>query len=634
MSAIVGIYYIDGRPVDRMVLMRMVNHVSNWSADDQNIWSNGSTGFGHCMHYTTPQSLGEKLPLSYMDRFAITADARIDNRQEIMAELSLGNENLATITDSELILKAYDKWGEHCPEHLLGDFSFAIWDQSRRRLFCARDPMAVKPFFYYHSDRLFVFASSISAILQNLEVPQKLNELRLAFFLARVYDDKITTFYKDIIRLSGGHTLVVENGRLRIRQYWVLDPEHEIRLSSNEEYEEAMLEIFFKSVHCRLRSAFPVGSMLSGGLDSSSIVCAARKIIQNSGGQPLHTFSAIFPERAKLDPRIDERRYITAVSNLSNLVHHNVIADRCTPLLDILWNQAEPIPAPNAYLDWLIFRAASQQDIRILLSGLDGDTTVSYGYELFAELTRRGQWIKLLREIRAACRSLGWPFWGVIRVLCLRPLLPKSLVGAYRFVRGRSSHSLINGVKLNQVFSERVGLEDHLQVQRKKEENVGRRSPRQIHLHHITAGLLSNMTDMLWVVADNSAIDLRFPYFDRRLIEFCLALPIDQKMQNGESRSIMRRAMQGILPPIVRLRLHKGSLSANFDKGLLEHEEKLIRDILANHMDIISDYVDAEDLKSSFEKYITDPLQGDNEAFNLFLVVTLVKWLMQSGVSV
>lgn len=634
MSAIAGIYHLDGRPVDLMVLGRMMSHVSNWSAEDQNIWSSGSTGFGHCMHYTTPQSMGEKLPLSYMDRLVITADARIDNRQEIMAELSLNNANAATVTDSELILKAYDKWGGHCPEHLLGDFSFAIWDRSRRRLFCARDPMAVKPFFYYHSDRLFVFASSVSALLQNSEVPQKLNELRLAYFVARVYDDKIITFYKDIIRLPGGHSLVVENGQLQIRQYWLLNPEHEIRLSSNEEYEEAMREIFFKSVHCRLRSAFPVGSMLSGGLDSSSIVCAARKIIQDDGGKPLHTFSAIFPERARLDTRIDERGYINAVSNLSNIVHHDVIADRCTPLLDILWNQAEPIPAPNAYLDLLIFKAASQQGIRVLLSGLDGDTTVSYGYELFAELTRRGQWIKLLREIRAACRSLGWPFWGVIRVLCLRPILPESLITAYRFVRGRSSPSLVNGVKLDRAFSERIGLEDHLQVRRKREEDIRRCSPRQIHLHNIKAELLSNMMDMLRVIADDSAIDLRFPYFDRRLIEFCLALPVDQKMKNGESRSIMRRAMQGLLPPIVRSRFHKGSLSANFDKGFLEHEEKLIRNILANHMDLISNYVDAEDLKSNFEKYITDPLQGDNEAFNLFLVVTLVKWLMQSGVSV
>ena len=118
------------------------------------------------------------------------------------------------MTDSELILRAYEKWGESCPEHILGDFAFAIWDQPQQKLFCARDPMAVNPFFYYHGKNIFVFGSSISALFQNPEVPRRLNELRLAYFLTRIYEDKTITFFKDIVRLPGGHSLIVENGRL------------------------------------------------------------------------------------------------------------------------------------------------------------------------------------------------------------------------------------------------------------------------------------------------------------------------------------------------------------------------------------------------------------------------------------
>jgi asparagine synthase (glutamine-hydrolysing) len=630
MSAIVGICYLDGRPVDRIVLDRMVQHVASWPGDDQGVWADGSVGFGHRMLHATPESLRERLPFSYRDQFVITADARIDNRQELIAELSFHERNISTVTDSELILKSYEKWGELCPEHLLGDFSFAIWDPSSHKLFCARDPMAVKPFFYYHSDRVFVFASSISALLQDPEVPRKLNELRLAYFLARIYDDKIITFYKDIVRLPGGHSLVVENGRCQISPYWVLDPEREIRLGSNQEYEEAMREIFFESVRCRLRSDFPAGSMLSGGLDSSSIVCAARKIIQENGSKPLHTFSAIFPESAKLDPRIDERKFIEAVSSLGSVVQHDVIADRCSPLLDILWNQAEPIPAPNFYMDWLIFRNAQKNGMGVMLSGHDGDTIIAYGYEIFAELTRKGRWLSLFRELKAICNLMGWPFWGVIRTFCLRPLVPEPAISIWRFLHGRQPAPMYKGVRLNKTFSSRVGLEDHLRL---LHENKGN-SPRLVHMEHITAGILSNMNEMLRVAADDSAIDLRFPYFDRRLIEFCLALPLDQKLQNGESRSIMRRTMQGLLPLIVQSRFGKGNLSSNFNKGLLKHGEKLVRDSVTKHMDLMDPYIDLEDLKNSFEKYTNDPLRSNEEAFNLFLVATLIQWIERSGISV
>src|SRR5262245_5040761 len=150
MSAIVGIYHLDGRPVARTDLERMVTILAHRGPDGAGMWYEGAIGLGHRMLWTTPESLGEKPPLvSRSGDFVLSADARIDNRDELIGSLDFVAYGPREVTDSELILAAHEKWGEHCPKRLVGDFAFSIWDRPRQKLFCARDPVGVKPFYYY-----------------------------------------------------------------------------------------------------------------------------------------------------------------------------------------------------------------------------------------------------------------------------------------------------------------------------------------------------------------------------------------------------------------------------------------------------------------------------------------------------
>ena len=166
MSGIIGIHYLDGRPVDRENLTKMVDILAHRGPDGADIWVDGCVGLGHRMLWTTPESLIEKLPLeNQRGDLVITADARIDNRDELIAALQINNRPSDKVVDSELILAAYEKWGEDCPEHLLGDFAFAIWDERRELLFCARDHFGVKPFYYYFANNTFAFGSEIKALL-------------------------------------------------------------------------------------------------------------------------------------------------------------------------------------------------------------------------------------------------------------------------------------------------------------------------------------------------------------------------------------------------------------------------------------------------------------------------------------
>lgn len=196
MSAIAGLYRRDGRPVDRAELERMTARLAHRGPDAAGAWIQGPVGLGHRMLWTTPESHQERLPLaSDSGDVAITADARIDNRDELIAALGLSDRRGVGLTDSELISCAYARWGEDSPKRLIGDFAFALWDKRRQFLFCARDHSGVKPFYYHLSDRIFVLGSEIKALFSLETVPRQLNQVRVADHLAGLFEDESITFF-------------------------------------------------------------------------------------------------------------------------------------------------------------------------------------------------------------------------------------------------------------------------------------------------------------------------------------------------------------------------------------------------------------------------------------------------------
>jgi asparagine synthase (glutamine-hydrolysing) len=588
------------------------------------------------MLWTTPESVQERLPRVHHARnLVLTADARIDNRDDLIDVLGLDDRRPAEIGDGELILAAYEKWGERCPEHLLGDFSFALWDAGRKELFCARDPMGVKSLYYLRSSRLFVFASEIKGLFCLPEVPRRLNETRVADHLTGIFEDKAITFYQDIARLPPAHSMTVDAERTRLRPYWTLDHVHEVRLGSDEAYSEAFRDIFVEAVRCRLRSISPVGSALSGGLDSSSIVCAARKVFAADGQRRLHTFSAIFPTVAPVDARIDERPYIEAVLEAGGLEPHTIRADLLNPLVDydkILWHADEVVPAPNLYLDWEIMGVARQHEIRVLLSGFDGDSAVSHGYEALSEFIRQGRWGALMAESRSLLGRNKSPMspWKFIWAYGLRPLAPEPLVESWRLLRKRPRVPLPIDTLIDPDFARRIGLAERAQALRKNGHGLIP-SAKEMHWAALTSGLLSYALELLDKVAAARSLEVRFPFFDRRLLEFCVALPPAQKLRQGWTRAILRNAMAGILPQKVQWRVGKSNLGANFKLKLLEHERETLEAAVLDKSRTLAGYVDIPALHAMYRRYEAQPVQQERDALALYFAVTLAMWLRTSG---
>lgn len=400
MSGIAGLFLTDARPASRPALERMVETIKHRGPQQTGLWTDGSVGLGHCLFATTPETLHEPLPFyDALRNLAVTADARIDNRADLLPQLDFGPLPPSEIPDSLLILRAYEKWGEDCPEKLLGDFAFALWDGKRQALFCARDPFGVRPFFYYHGQGLFAFASEIKALLALPDVPRRINENRVLESLATYCDNEADTFYQNIFSLPPAHQMRVDANGQVLRRYWNLNPTRELRLRSDARYAEAFRECFLEAVRCQVRRAGRVGSTLSGGLDSSSIACAARDFLRAEGGAPLPTFSLIFDDV----PQSDERSFMQAALDRGGMEAHFIRGDKIGPLWEVdevLRHEDEPFHAPNLFLHWAMYREAKNAGISILLDGLDGDTTVSHGIARLPEMARRGQWPGLLREAR------------------------------------------------------------------------------------------------------------------------------------------------------------------------------------------------------------------------------------------
>lgn len=290
MSAICGIYYHRGGSVCPTTGVAMLDAFKQYHADDRGSWFKAGVFLGCHAQHITPESEHEKLPFfDEQTDLAITADAIIDNRQELFDRLAITYEQRNSMPDSLLILEAYKKWGHDCPKYLIGDFAFVLWDGRCRELFCATDALGTRTLYYSHTAGVFAFSTLMKPLFVVPEIERRFNDIWIADFLAMPWVmhqlDHELTLYEHIYLLPAGHTLTVGPKGISKAVYWQVTRQTELRFSSDAEYVEAFLEVFGEAVRCRLRSIRPAGVMMSGGLDSTSVACmAAQELAQGGSG--------------------------------------------------------------------------------------------------------------------------------------------------------------------------------------------------------------------------------------------------------------------------------------------------------------------------------------------------------------
>lgn len=380
-----------------------------------------------------------------------------------MATLGLANADLA---DGEVILAAYRTWGESCPEHLLGDFAFAIWDGEQQRLFCARDHFGVKPFYYRTNASAFVFATEIKALALEPGVATELDELTLVDLLSGAPPAVEATLYADILRLPAGHRLVVDARHLKVEAYWNLAPGP----APTGDVIAQFRDHFFEAVRCRMRSAGPVAACLSGGLDSSSVTTVAERL--NPKDQPpLTTLSLVYDET----PEMSERPHIEAVladRRLDPVFIQGNHVSPLAPLDDPRVEREDLLLAQGSGSSKPLVEAAVARDIRVLLDGHGGDESVSYGWGRLHELAVQRRWIKLWTEFKGIAPSYGqepWPlFWSYFQKYLPAPLRPLRAASwrVKRLLRGERPVQVATAAPEDELVNADLAVRTHLTERR------------------------------------------------------------------------------------------------------------------------------------------------------------------------
>ena len=610
MSGIAGILHRSGRPVDRETLIRMTDRLAHRGPDGAGHWDSGPVGLGSRFFWTTPESVGEKQPIQDPSgQFVIVFDGRLDNRDEVQG---------GSVSDAEIVLEAYRQWGEHCASRLLGDFAFAIWDDVRKRMYCARDHFGTKPFCYHLSGELFVFATEVKGVLAVEDVPERVDEGRILDYLARVVEgpDQTTTFYHDVKKLPPAHWMTVSADGVKTERYWSLDPTRETRFGSDEEYAEAFRSIFEEAVRCRLRGADPVGSMLSGGLDSSAIVGMARKLLEEDDAPAIRTFSAISGDgkscgetqgvRAMIDAGGLEPYTCTAEETHVYVSHfERIMGMTDNPFDDFILN------VPMA-----MYALAADQGVRVLMDGLDGDRVCSMGWEAVAFHFRKGHFGTFAKEARGLADFFGGyssrsgPAYTASlarRVLSRR--LPEGLMSPVRTrAAQRRAEKIIDECHIRPEFAERHHLADRLSAYGRMSCGGGP-DLTAVHVCLMEHPDLTVALERYDRVAAAFGIECRRPLLDKRLVEFCVSIPWERKVYRGTTKRTFREAVKGLIPEEVRLAGRRRHLGPDFSTAILEDLHPAWSD-LPGEMDR---FVVSSKAVGSLERYAATPNAVDRE---------------------
>jgi asparagine synthase (glutamine-hydrolysing) len=584
-SGIFGIINLGnraGQPVSKSDLQRMQEALKHRGRDGTDLWLECDAALGHLATNITPESVYEKLPYKSPDgRYVITADTRIDNREELFNRLSIPHLQRVAMPDSILILTAFRKWGRECPAYLLGEFTFAIWDKQKKTLLCARDHLGVRPFFYYHSPGHFVFATEIKGIRALDIVPCRFNETALALKMLPVDMDFEETFFKGIKRLKAANRLELEVPAERISTGIFWDPRQvkQLRYSKDSDYAEALRELMTQSVHHHLRTLPHIKAAvgLSGGLDSSSIACiAARKLREN--GKRLIAVSSVLPEN-HTGIETDERYYIREVLEQEPNIDICYVTAEYTGPFDLAEMEAgirelEAPVSPFHYMDRALCNAARESGADILLWGLGGDSISSRdGRYSLLQLLKTGKWGKILELIRQMQLVEGKPALKIILRYLLFPMMPDWSLKLYQWIKhGKNYNRMKVNTPVTPGFAGKYGFTlgtagKQIRKSRSfthegffKKHSAGRFLIEKESIRHAHLGLSAG-----------------YPCWDKRIIEFSLGVPPEQFLLGGWKRSLFRRAMEGILPTSIQWRRDKHVYVPDFHSRILVAKPDILR---------------------------------------------------------
>ncbi len=630
MSGIIGLWNPDGRPVVVEDIARMSDAISHRGPDGRPRLVDGAVALGYLHLETRSQPVPVVQPFADgTTGLTIVVDGRIDNREDLARVLESKGLSPRGGSDAELILRAYQLWGVESPARLLGDFAFAIWDSRNRRFFCARDQLGVRPFLYYFApNSLFAFGSEIKGIIALDRVPRRLNEFRLADYLVNELDreDTVGTFYEGVLRLPGGHCLMAERDSVKVWDYWKLVPKEGTRYRSMQECGEAFRSVFMKAVSDRIRDTAGVAYALSGGLDSSSVVGAARELSGGTAQANLATFSLVD------DAGQEALGMIQSVVEQGGIDSHLIRPEEVTAanydLPGLIRNSDQPFEVDQGFFDWITYRSARRHGCRVLLDGIDGDQMHPHTQYL-SSLIRQGRWLAATRDARCLAREWKKPWWRILAGQGLDPIFPCQMLALGRLKRAIIKPPPDTSISLiDEDLARRTHVTERCMAWRQDLLNAAR-DPFFLHSLGFSSGLVSFALERLDLKASLLGLESRHPFADRRVAEFLISLPLEWKSHFPASKTIMRTAMAGLLPePLLRQRRlpHPGPA---FHTRILACHAEWLHETIQYALQSLEGYVTINRLSKVHQVFISE--KQARAGFALWNVAVLADWVGTKG---
>lgn len=627
MSGFAGCFSRTGSPVDPDVLRRMMTTLPHRGAADWQRFVDGSVAVA-----------GGQMASAEGGNLILVGDVRVDNREDVERLL---DGPISQFDDITLVAELRSRYGSSFVEHLEGDFAFVVINLADREVTCYRDHFGARPFCYSLTGQFLLVASEITPVLASGVVGDEVDRIRVEDFFVGRLSDQERTFYKAVKRLQPATEMVVTDRDIRAREFWSIESAP-VQSAPIDDLAEQFRRLFMNAVRVRAKGE-RVNCMLSGGLDSSSVVASAASM--SPKGEDVRSFTVQFPYlEGRQAERADESRYARAVVESSGVTAHTLSGDTKTPLgtLKLMTEiHGQPFEVPNAYLDAIAMEAVRDQGGGVLLTGLEGDLTVSHGDGYLLELGFAGRWKEFVGEADAlVARSGATP--EMIMERYGAPILEnlfqlkewsafgtaiRELAGAYekssavlawntglrrwirqKYYRVTQKETFEDRSRLSLIRPDYPGRRELLERLRESTEKIDNaRTQREHHTAFLTSGYPASLLEFSERNAAFYGLDIRHPFFDKALVEFSVGLPGSAKLSNGWTRYILRMAMEQILPDEVQWRADKAVLAPNFVYLMKAEPPEKVQKLANSAVDAFSDILGKASVNSLLErrKYAT-----------------------------
>lgn len=574
MSGIAGLIRFDSRPVMRRDLERTANALTQYGPDRVDILAKENIGLVHALMRMTPEDRFDRQPYQGASGAIITADLRLDNRDELLERIGVARREAMDWSDARLLLAGWEKHGDEIWPSLRGPFAAAIFDPRSRCLMLARDHLGLNVVMWHRARNFFAFASMPNGLFALSDVPRELSEEKLADFLVLNHADHVTTMYRNVFRVPPAHVArVTADGSINSQRYWSAADIKPVKLAGDAAYADGLRERLDLAVRRQMRSIHPVGCLLSGGLDSTSVsILAARALTEKNQrlraytGVPRRGFDGTVPHGCYAD----ETPYVEAIQKQAGNIDveyvRNNECDDFAQLERFFIAMDGPVRNPTNF-GWTTsaLQRARVRGHRVLLSGLYGNYTISWdGWSQAAGHLLRGRLLLAYRQWRLYYRNTPYSRWVSLRKLLIEPVIPARL-GDWADHRRRP-----NRVEPWQDHAPiRSDFAAMMAVGRRARE-VGHDFLYRMRQHERVRGLAQIDYAGDWHAAEKAVtgVEVRDPTADMDVLSYCFGVPPEQYLVEGVDRSLIRRAMWGLLPEKILTNRLRGLQGADWHEKL------------------------------------------------------------------